>query len=166
MKKFYIKNLILDNKDVENKIKRIGFEIIEDNIDERELYVFGISKNGDLISKILTDHISKISKIKTVTIRVNVSSNKVVDFSKKFNVLNKPVVIVGDVSQSGKTFQVVISNLMSSKPSKIKTAVIVNRDQTMYPVKIDYSGLSLSTSVNEHVDLVIDKNGKCLVYLS
>ena len=55
---------------------------------------------------------------------------------------------------------------MSSKPSKIKTAVIVNRDQTMYPVKIDYSGLSLSTSVNEHVDLVIDKNGKCLVYLS
>tara|TARA_B100000575_G_scaffold294620_1_gene312269 strand:- start:603 stop:1103 length:501 start_codon:yes stop_codon:yes gene_type:complete len=166
MKKFDIKNLILDNKDVENKIKRIGFEIIEDNIDERELYVFGISKNGDLISKILTDHISKISKIKTVTIRVNVSSNKVVDFSKKFNVLNKPVVIVGDVSQSGKTFQVVISNLMSSKPSKIKTAVIVNRDQTMYPVKIDYSGLSLSTSVNEHVDLVIDKNGKCLVYLS
>ena len=55
---------------------------------------------------------------------------------------------------------------MISKPSKIKTAVIVNRDQALFPVKIDYSGLSLSTSVNEHVDLLVDKNGKCSVYLS
>ncbi|MDC6462256.1 hypothetical protein OAW53_03450 [Flavobacteriaceae bacterium] len=65
-----------------------------------------------------------------------------------------------------KTLQMVISDLMLYNPSKIKTSVIINRDQTMFPVKIDYSGLSLSTSVNEHVDVIIDKKGRLSVYLS
>ena len=166
MKKFDVKNLILDDSDVENKIKRIGLEIIEDNIDESDLIIFGVSDNGELLSNKLTNHISKISKIKTEIIKVNIDPDKVINFSKKFNISNKPIIVVGDVSQSGETFQIVISNLMISKPSKIKTAVIVNRDQALFPVKIDYSGLSLSTSVNEHVDLLVDKNGRCSVYLS
>ena len=60
----------------------------------------------------------------------------------------------------------VISDLMLYNPSKIKTSVIINRDHAMFPVKIDYSGLSLSTSVNEHVDVMIDKKGRLSVYLS
>ena len=55
---------------------------------------------------------------------------------------------------------------MQYDPLKIKTSVIVNRDHALFPVKIDYSGLSLSTSVNEHVDVIIDKKEKFSVYLS
>ena len=55
---------------------------------------------------------------------------------------------------------------MMHEPSKIKTSVIINRDQTMYPVKIDYVGLSLSTSVNEHVDVMVDEKNRFSVYLS
>ena len=76
------------------------------------------------------------------------------------------MLIIDDVSQSGKTLQAVISNLLTYKPNKIKTAVIVNRDQTLFPVKVDYSGIRLSTSVNEHVSFVSDKNNELAVYLS
>ena len=86
MKKFDVKNLILDDNDVENKIKRIGLEIIEDNIDESVLIIFGVSDNGELLSNKLTDHISKISKIKTEIIKVNIDPDKVINFSKKFNI--------------------------------------------------------------------------------
>ena len=165
MKKLAVQNLILDNSDIENKIQRIGLEILEDNIDQSKIILFGISDNGKLISQKLIDHINKISDIKIILIDVIIRNGSIA-YNSKFDLLNESIIIVGDVSQTGKTLQMVISDLMLYNPSKIKTSVIINRDQTMFPVKIDYSGLSLSTSVNEHVDVVIDKKGRLSVYLS
>ena len=165
MKKLAVQNLILDNSDIENKIQRIGLEILEDNIDQSKIILFGISDNGKLISQKLIDHINKISDIKIVLIDVIIDNGSIA-YNSKFDLLNESIIIVGDVSQTGKTLQMVISDLMLYNPSKIKTSVIINRDQTMFPVKIDYSGLSLSTSVNEHVDVIIDKKGRLSVYLS
>tara|TARA_B110000003_G_C16613900_1_gene520553 strand:- start:617 stop:1114 length:498 start_codon:yes stop_codon:yes gene_type:complete len=165
MKKFDTENLILNKQDVENKIKRIGLEIIEDNINCSKIILFGISDNGKLITQKLMGHINKISNISADLIQVNVN-NESLEYDNKFDILNQSIVIIGDVSQSGKTLQIVISDLMKYKPSKIKTSVIINRDHSLFPVKIDYSGLILSTSVKEHVDVVIDKNGDLSVYLS
>ena len=109
--------------------------------------------------------LNKISDIKIVLIDVIINNGSIA-YSSKFDVLNESIIIVGDVSQTGKTLQLVISDLMLYNPSKIKTSVIINRDHAMFPVKIDYSGLSLSTSVNEHVDVMIDKKGRLSVYLS
>ena len=165
MKKLAVQNLILNNSDIENKIQRIGLEILEDNIDQSKIILFGISDNGKLISQKLIDHINKISDIKIILIDVIIRNGSIA-YNSKFDLLNESIIIVGDVSQTGKTLQMVISDLMLYNPSKIKTSVIINRDQTMFPVKIDYSGLSLSTSVNEHVDVIIDKKGRLSVYLS
>lgn len=165
MKKLAIQNLILDDSDVENKIQRIGLEILEDNIDQSKIILFGISDNGKLISQKLIDHINKISDIKIILIDVIIRNGSIA-YNSKFDLLNESIIIVGDVSQTGKTLQMVISDLMLYNPSKIKTSVIINRDQTMYPVKIDYVGLSLSTSVNEHVDVMVDKKNRFSVYLS
>ena len=165
MKKLAVQNLILDNSDVENKIQRIGLEILEDNIDESKITLFGISDNGKLIAQKLVSLINKISDIKIVLIEV-VIENGPIEYNGKFNILDESIVIIGDVSQTGRTLQLVISNLMEHKPAKIKTSVIINRDQAMYPVKIDYAGLSLSTSVNEHVDVIVDEKDRLSVYLS
>ena len=165
MKKLTVQNLILDNSDVENKIQRIGLEILEDNIDESKITLFGISDNGKLIAQKLVTQINKISDIEIVLIEV-VIKNGSIAYNGEFNILDESIVIIGDVSQTGRTLQLVISNLMQHKPSKIKTSVIINRDQTMYPVKIDYAGLRLSTSVNEHVDVIVDKKTRLSVYLS
>ena len=165
MQKFDTENLILNKQDVENKIQRIGLEILEDNINCSKIILFGISDNGKLITQKLMGHINKISNIRADLIQVNVN-NESLEYDNKFDILNQSIVIIGDVSQSGKTLQIVISDLMKYKPSKIKTSVIINRDHSLFPVKIDYSGLILSTSVKEHVDVVIDKNGDLSVYLS
>ncbi len=165
MKKLTIQNLILDNTDVENKIHRIGLQILEDNIDRSKIILIGISENGKLIASKLTAHINKISNVKIEIIMVDIIK-KTIKYDKEINFKNESVIIVGDVSHSGKTIQLVISNLMQYGPLKIKTSVIVNRDHALFPVKIDYSGLSLSTSVNEHVDVIIDKKERFSVYLS
>lgn len=165
MKELAIQNLILDNTDVENKIQRIGLQILEDNINRSRIILFGISDNGKLIGKKLIDHIAKISKLEIELIKVNIDNQSVL-YNKKFDIKNESVLIVGDVSHSGRTLQLVISDLIQYNPLKIKTSVIVNRDHALFPVKIDYSGLSLSTSVNDHVDVIIDKKKGFQVYLS
>ena len=168
MKKDNYKNIILDCHDVENKIKRISLEILEDNIDENKLIFFGVSKNGKIIAKKIIYLISQLSKIhlEMVGVKIDLNSVNTLMFSKDFNINNKSVIIVSDVSQSAKTLQLIISGLMSQDPIKIKTAVMVNRDHTLFPVKIDFSGLNLSTSMNEHVDVKVNKDEEFTVYLN
>ena len=168
MKKDNYKNIILDCNDVENKIKRISLEILEDNIDENKLIFFGVSKNGKIIAKKIIYLISQLSKIhlEMVGVKIDLNSVNTLKFEKDFNINNRSVIIVSDVSQSAKTLQLIISGLMSQDPIKIKTAVMVNRDHTLFPVKIDFSGLNLSTSMNEHVEVKVNKDEEFTVYLN
>ena len=168
MKKGNSKNIILDYQDVENKIKRISLEILEDNIDQEKLILFGVSKNGKIIAKKIIALIKKYSKIdlEIIGVEIVLNSKNVLKFDKSFKVNNRSVIIVSDVSQSAKTLQLIISSLMSQDPFKIKTAVMVNRDHSLFPVKINFSGLNLSTSVNEHVDVSVNKDEEFTVYLN
>ena len=168
MKKDNSKNIILDYQDVENKIKRISLEILEDNIDQKKLILFGVSKNGKIIAKKIIALIKKYSKIdlELIGVEIVLNSKNVLKFDKNFKVNNRSVIIVSDVSQSAKTLQLIISSLMSQDPFKIKTAVMVNRDHSLFPVKINFSGLNLSTSVNEHVDVSVNKDEEFTVYLN
>ena len=168
MKKDNSKNIILDYQDVENKIKRISLEILEDNIDQKKLILFGVSKNGKIIAKKIIALIKKYSKIdlELIGVEIVLNSKNVLKFDKNFKVNNRSVIIVSDVTQSAKTLQLIISSLMSQDPFKIKTAVMVNRDHSLFPVKINFSGLNLSTSVNEHVDVSVNKDEEFTVYLN
>ena len=168
MKKDNHKNIILNYHDVENKIKRISLEILEDNIDQKKLIFFGVSKNGKIIAKKIIDLISKYSQIdlELIGVEIDLNSVNVLKFEKNFKINNKSIIVVSDVSQSAKTLQLIISGLMSLDPIKIKTAVMVNRDHSLFPVKIDFSGLNLSTSVNEHVDVKVNKDEEFTVYLN
>ena len=168
MKKDNSKNIILDYQDVENKIKRISLEILEDNIDQKKLILFGVSKNGKIIAKKIIASIKKHSKIdlELIGVEIVLNSKNILKFDKSFRVNNRSVIIVSDVSQSAKTLQLIISSLMSQDPFKIKTAVMVNRDHSLFPVKINFSGLNLSTSVNEHVDVSVNKDEEFTVYLN
>ena len=168
MKKDNSKNIILDYQDVENKIKRISLEILEDNIDQKNLILIGVSKNGKIIAKKIIALIKKYSKIdlELIGVEIVLNSKNILKFDKSFRVNNRSVIIVSDVSQSAKTLQLIISSLMSQDPFKIKTAVMVNRDHSLFPVKINFSGLNLSTSVNEHVDVSVNKDEEFTVYLN
>ena len=169
MKNYSSKNLILNNSDISKKIQRIALQIIEDNFEEFEVKLFGISNNGNSIAQKIVKNIEKRSDLKTELIQVILDKGnpiESIDFNEEFDVKGKSILIIDDVLQSGITMQSVISNLIKYKPKKIKTVVIVNRAQTLFPVKIDFSGISLSTSVDETINLIIEQNGEINFYLS
>ena len=139
-------NIILTNSDIEKKIERISLQILESNSDEKKIIFFGISDNGILIAKKIINLINKNSNLDVELFKASIKKSEKASFikyDKPFDINNIPILIVDDISQSGKTLQFVISDLFKFNPRKIQTIVIVNRDQTLFPVKIDYSGISL-----------------------
>ena len=162
-------NIILTNFDIEKKIERISLQILESNSEEKKIIFFGISDNGILIAKKIINLINKNSNLDVELFKASIKKSEKtssIEYDKPFDINNIPILIVDDISQSGKTLQFVISDLFKFNPRKIQTIVIVNRDQTLFPVKIDFSGMNLSTSVNEHVDVKVNKNEEFTVYLN
>ena len=163
------KNLIFNNKDIHNKIKRISLEVYEEVFNDKKLTVFGISKNGYEIAKKIKNFLEEYTNLEINIYKIDIlkrDKSDEIKIEEKYEINNSTVLLVDDVMQSGKTLQFVISNLIKFNPSKIKTSVIINRDQTLFPVKIDFSGVKLSTSVNEHVNFIVDEKKEFSVFLS
>ncbi len=151
---------ILDKEQIQEKIKRISYEIYEENFDDKSILICGIEKNGSIIAKKIIKELESICdiKIEFISIYLNKKNplNSVEIKSSKNNIINKSIVLIDDVSNTGKTLIHVIKELIKFEPKKINTAVLVNRDHTLFPIKINFIGLSLSTSIKSHIEVTLD----------
>jgi len=157
-----VKKKILDYTQIKKKIERISLQIIESNIDEDEIIIAGIEKNGYLIAEKISDEIKKISEKKIQLCNVKIDKKnprKEITLSLvEEQYANMSVVIVDDVLNSGSTLMYAVKYFLDTKLKKLKTAVLVDRNHKKYPIKADYKGLSLSTSIQNHVEVSIDDN--------
>jgi pyrimidine operon attenuation protein/uracil phosphoribosyltransferase len=78
---------------------------------------------------------------------------------------NKGLILVDDVLNSGTTLIYAVRHFLDVPLTKFKTAVLVDRNHKKYPVKADFKGISLSTSLQEHIHVVFDEN-ESYAYLS
>ena len=157
-----VKKTILDSTQIKKKIGRISLQIIESNIDEDEIIIAGIEKNGYLIAEKISDEIKKFSEKKIQLCNVKIDKKnprKEITLSLvEEQYANMSVVIVDDVLNSGSTLMYAVKYFLDTKLKKLKTAVLVDRNHKKYPIKADYKGLSLSTSIQNHVEVSIDDN--------
>jgi len=155
-------NIILNNLEIEHKIKRIAYQIYETFVDEKEIVVAGISKNGYIFAEKIAQELKKISDIKLILCEVyidklNPNSNIRTSIPKE-EYENKGLILVDDVLNSGTTLVYGVKHFLEVPLKKFKTAVLVDRNHKKYPVKADFKGISLSTSLQEHVQVVFEKD--------
>jgi pyrimidine operon attenuation protein/uracil phosphoribosyltransferase len=165
------KNLILNSKQIQQKINRIAYEIYENNYDEKEIVVAGIAGNGYILAKLIADVLKNISPIKTKLIEIvinkkNPISTKIEISLGEKELQNKVIILVDDVLNSGKTLIFGAKPFLTTPVKRLTTVVLVDRGHNRYPIKADFVGLSLSTTLQEHITVEIDKKGKEIVYLS
>lgn len=163
------KTQILDKIQLQQKVNRLAWQIYEQNYSEKEIIVVGIEKRGVELSKRISDVISSISDIKVINSTVkldkeNPFSSDIVISLEVDAIENKVVVLVDDVLNSGKTLIYTAKEFLSVPLKKLSTVVLVNRNHNRYPVKADYEGMSLSTTLQEHINVVFGKEEG--VYLS
>ena len=154
-------NIILDNNQINQKTKRIAYQIYESNSSEKEIVLAGIQGNGMYFAKKIAAILSEISPINVILCEVYINKkkplNSVSTSLTSNDYKNKSLVLVDDVLNSGSTLIYGIKHFLDVPLKRFKTAVLVNRNHKKYPVKADFKGISLSTSIKEHIEVVFDK---------
>lgn len=147
------KNCILSAESIKRKLKRMALEIAEQNAEEKELIIAGINGNGEVLAKALVDELKQVvaANINTVIIQLNKKQPLDAKLSTSLDVNEKVVIIVDDVSNTGKTLLYGLKPFINNLPKKIQTAVLVERSHKLFAVQPDYVGLSIATTLQEHI---------------
>ncbi len=162
------KTIILNNEQIRHKTKRIAYQIYESNINENEVVLAGIKENGFIFAKRIKDELTKISPIKVTLCEVVINKRKPRDpISTSLpaaDYKNKSLVLVDDVLNSGTTLIYAAKLFLEVPLKRFKTVVLVNRNHKKYPIKADFKGISLSTSMQEHIYVVFEgKNAQAFL---
>jgi len=158
------KVLILNHTQIQQKINRIAYQILEDNIDEKEIILAGVVARGYRLALRLKAILEKISglKITLAEIELNKESSKL---ESAINIpledcKNKVVILVDDVLNSGRTIAYGLGVFLNIPLKKLRSVVLIDRSHKLFPVATDFVGLELSTVLKEHVSVVLDENNE------
>ena len=158
-----IQNIILNHEEIAHKIRRIAYQIYETFVDDETIVIAGISKNGYILAEKIAAKVQQISGLNVVLCEVYIDKqnpNKIITTSLSTDEYeNKGIVLVDDVLHSGTTLIYGVRHFLGVPLKKFKTAVLVDRNYKKYPVKADFKGISLSTSLQEHVHVVFGTEG-------
>ena len=165
-----IKSKILNIQEINQKLKRLAWQVYEKNSAEKEIIVVGISERGLILAKQLAGYIQEISNIKTKISHLELDKdnpyNKEVSLNlKEKEYSNKVVILVDDVLNSGKTLMYAAKHFLTTRLTSLSIMVLVDRNHNRYPIKADYIGLSLATTLQEYINVDL-KGADKGVYLS
>ncbi|WKV11506.1 phosphoribosyltransferase family protein [Marivirga harenae] len=158
------RNQILDREAIQSKIKRIAFQILENNYQEEKLYIIGIEGGGAILAKKISQELESISQLKPIFLSVNIdksspSDSKVVLSEDVEIAKNAVVLLVDDVLNSGKTIFYTLRSLLDLNLSKIETAFLVNRAHRSFPIAANYTGIEIATTIQEHINFNWSEEG-------
>lgn len=153
MERIQTKNCVLNKQAIERKLKRIAYEVAEQNIDETELIFASVNGNGEIVAKNIIKELKEISNfyIQQIIVELNKKDPLQVSLNKEIDTENKVVILVDDVANTGKTMLYALKPFLGFHLKKIQTLVLVERSHKLFPVQTDYSGLSIATTLQEHI---------------
>ena len=162
--------LILNQQQIQQKIDRIAYQVLEDNFDEEEIIIAGILPKGNYIAERLKTILDEIAPFKSTLLTIDIDKQSTSLKAKTDTDIqicnNKAVIIVDDVLNSGKTLAYGFGVFLDVPLKKLRTVVLVDRNHKSFPVTTDFAGIALSTVLKEHVDVVLDEDGEAdAVYL-
>ncbi len=162
------KSLVLDSKQVIQKIRRIAYEIYENNFSEKTIVLAGIDGQGYALAKILEKELKSISTLTISLVKVSldklspVQSEVSIDVQAK-ELKKKCIILVDDVLNTGRTLAYAMKPFTTAEIKKIEVAVLVNRSHTLFPIVPTYSGYELATTLTDHVEVKLGREAS--VYL-
>ncbi|MBL4715383.1 MAG: phosphoribosyltransferase [Bacteroidetes bacterium] len=161
---------LLDHHQIDQKINRIAYQIYESNYKEKEIVLAGIAPRGIIVAKMLSERLAAISTIKIHILNIDIdetdpAKSKVSESNLEKTINNKVVILVDDVLNTGRTLTYGLGYFLNYSCKKIQTAILVDRNHKKFPIAADFVGLSLATTLQEHVNVKFNKKEN-VAYLS
>ncbi len=157
-----MENKILNTDQIKKIVKRIAYQIQENNLEYSEIILIGVYKNGYILAEIIEKELKKISKssVELFFIKINKENpmdNIKLDCEKEY-LNNKSIVLIDDVLHTGKTLIYCVKYLLDVSIKNFNTVVLIDRNHKKFPIKVDFKGISLSTSISDHVEVFFKNN--------
>lgn len=154
---------ILSHLQVDQKITRLAHQLIENCYGENEIFLGGICGNGILLAEKIKSIVEHESEIKTNVFEITLDKidplSQPISLSIPEEILNNAfVILIDDVINSGVTMQYALKKILQKPTKAIKTVVLIDRMHRRYPIKADFVGMSLSTTLKERVEVFLEPN--------
>jgi pyrimidine operon attenuation protein/uracil phosphoribosyltransferase len=159
------KKIVMDAEGIDRSLARIAFEILEKNKGVEELVVVGIRTRGVFLAERIQKKISKIEGIEVPLgiLDITLYRDDIQKTRKKlrlgktdipFSLDNKRVVLIDDVLFTGRTIRAAMDALIDfGRPKLIQLAVLIDRGHRELPIRADFVGKTLPSSLWEAVSV-------------
>ena len=153
---------ILDDRQIRQKIKRLAIEILERNFGEKNLILAGLNNNGLGFAQLLLHELLPSDMDITLT-RIHLNPANPTEYDPYIEMpeealRGKNIIIVDDVANTGRTIFYAVQPLLKVLPARVEVAVLVDRKHKSFPIKADYVGLSLYTTLKDHIRVNIGED--------
>ncbi len=146
---------ILNHRQIANKLTRLAWQIYENNMDETVLWIGGIDERGIYLAEKIAAQLSSISTQKIQMMKVSIDRQSFeptyMSDQQVEELKDGVLILVDDVLNTGKTIISAMLPLVGRKVRSIQVAVLASRSHRMFPVKADYVGISMATTLQEHL---------------
>jgi pyrimidine operon attenuation protein / uracil phosphoribosyltransferase len=154
------KRYILTREIAEKKLKRMALEIVEQNMNESQLFLLGVKTNGLVIAKKIASYLKDIfvGEVSVIELKIDKKNPSVVSIGSEMDFTGKVILLVDDVANSGRTMLYALKPFLNTYPKKIQTVALVERTYKYFPIDVDYVGVSISTTFDEHITVEVEGN--------
>jgi pyrimidine operon attenuation protein / uracil phosphoribosyltransferase len=164
---------ILNDRQIRQKTRRLAIEILEKNFGEPEIILAGLNNNGHSFAEMLLAELAPICPptTKIALTRVRLSPAKPTESAITMDLpaeklAGRVIILVDDVANSGRTLFFALKPLLEIVPKKVEVAVLIDRTHKSFPIKSDYIGLALATTLLDDVDCQLRGDGEMAVFLN
>jgi len=154
------KRYILSEEVANKKLRRMALEVVEQNYEAKQLVLIGIKTNGTVIAEKISSFLKEIFKGEVIVLELSMDKKKPAEISlnTKMDFTGKTILLIDDVANSGRTMLYALKPLLEQLPKKIQTLALVERTHKTFPIDVDYIGLSVSTTLDEHIYVEVENN--------
>ncbi|MBI2282900.1 MAG: phosphoribosyltransferase [Bacteroidetes bacterium] len=153
------KKYILNREAAEQKLHRMTLELAESlNGDTEPVVLIGIRNSGTVIAEKIAGLLKNYTsnEIKVLSLTMDKKHPVEITLDEQISLDNLHVVITDDVTNSGRTLLYALKPLLEYFPKSIQTLVLVERMHKLFPINPDYVGLSVATTLQEHIQVEVE----------
>ena len=152
------KKYILTKETAEKKLRRMALEVAERNFGENQIVLVGIKDNGSVIAQKIAYYLKEVfvGEIIVAELILDKKNPSVITILPAIDFNNKVILLIDDVANSGKTMLYALRPLLETFPKKIQTLALLERTHKSFPIDVDYVGLSISTTLDEHIFVEVE----------